>query len=531
MANPIKFFTDINLNKNQLKSTALESATSDPSSPSVGQVYFDTNASSGTYHRIKIYDGSSFVSIPYSGNIVNGDITNSTIQIGKIDTTSVKLNTVGAPTGSVAFGNQAQTAVGSIAMTTSGGATGKITNLQDPSSDTDAANKRYVDATVSGVNVHQPAYLATTGVLGTPASAYTEPTPGSGVGAYLTVPATSSTLTIDGVTLTSSNTGKRILVKDQGSSYTYQNGVYTLDSFPTASTAKLIRATDYDGSVAGEVAAGDYIFVTNGTANAGKSYIETAIVSTVGTDAITFQIFSSVTSYTAGNGLQLGGAGSTEFSIDTSITVDKTTSQTLTNKTISGSSNTITNIGNSSLTNSTISGVSLGSNLNALTITNGLSGTSYNGSSAVSIGLNTVSQTNTTGSAGTSFVQSLSVDSYGRVTGATSASVQDATTSAKGIASFSSTDFTVSSGAVSINTAKVASKYVTTFTASSGTVTKTITQATHGLTSSRNLLVQVSDSNGAVVHADVTIGATGTVQIVFADTSSSYDTYDITIIG
>ena len=48
-----------------------------------------------------------------------------------------------------------------------------------------------------------------------------------------------------------------------------------------------------------------------------------------------------------------------------------------------------TAITNSYLQNSTISGVSLGSNLNSLTIGTGLSGTSYNGSSAVTIALDT----------------------------------------------------------------------------------------------------------------------------------------------
>jgi uncharacterized protein YjbI with pentapeptide repeats len=64
-----------------------------------------------------------------------------------------------------------------------------------------------------------------------------------------------------------------------------------------------------------------------------------------------------------------------------------TGTQTLTNKTISGSSNTLTNIGNASLTNSTISGTALGSNLPALTIGSGLSGTSYNGSSGVTVAI------------------------------------------------------------------------------------------------------------------------------------------------
>jgi hypothetical protein len=64
-----------------------------------------------------------------------------------------------------------------------------------------------------------------------------------------------------------------------------------------------------------------------------------------------------------------------------------TATQTLTNKSISGSANTLSAIPNSALTNSTISGVSLGSNLNALTIGTGLTGSSYNGSGAVTVAI------------------------------------------------------------------------------------------------------------------------------------------------
>jgi hypothetical protein len=72
-----------------------------------------------------------------------------------------------------------------------------------------------------------------------------------------------------------------------------------------------------------------------------------------------------ITGVTAGTGLSGGGtSGGVTLSIDTTVTVDLNTAQTLTNKTISGSSNTLSNIGNSSLTNSSItingSSVSLG---------------------------------------------------------------------------------------------------------------------------------------------------------------------------
>jgi hypothetical protein len=97
-------------------------------------------------------------------------------------------------------------------------------------------------------------------------------------------------------------------------------------------------------------------------------------------------------------------------------------SQTLTNKTISGSSNTITNIANSSLSNSTI------------TITG-----SDSSSDAVALG-ETLTIAN-----GEGIVTAISSNTL-TITG------EDATTSNKGIASFSSDNFTVSSGAVTVTT-------------------------------------------------------------------------------
>lgn len=74
---------------------------------------------------------------------------------------------------------------------------------------------------------------------------------------------------------------------------------------------------------------------------------------------------------------------------------------------------------------------------------------------ATVVGLPSVSQTNTTTGPTGSFVSSVSVDSYGRVTGVNTTTHTLATTSAQGIASFDTNDFAVNAGAVSIKTSGI----------------------------------------------------------------------------
>ena len=132
---------------------------------------------------------------------------------------------------------------------------------------------------------------------------------------------------------------------------------------------------------------------TNTLSNIGNSSLTNSSITINGSSV---SLGGSVTvTATSTNALTIGtGLSGTSYNGSTAVTIaiDSTVAtltgtQTLTNKSMSGSSNTFTNIPNGALTNSTISGVALGSNLNSLTIGTGLSGTSYNGSGAITIAI------------------------------------------------------------------------------------------------------------------------------------------------
>jgi hypothetical protein len=75
-----------------------------------------------------------------------------------------------------------------------------------------------------------------------------------------------------------------------------------------------------------------------------------------------------------------------------------------------------------------------------------------------------------------------------------------------------------------------AAGYYSSATHSSGT-TITIAQSTHGLRSSRGILVQVQiESTGEVIMADVTVASNGDVTVTFA-ASQSANTIRVTLIG
>ena len=276
----------------------------------------------------------------------------------------------------------------------------RITSVSDPTGAQDAATKAYVDAATQGLNVHDSidifADTTNTAITG---SGYTDGTSdasgGLGIGAKLTDATSGTVLAIDGYTVA---LGDRVMVNSFTSTSAKYNGIYTLTTVGVSGTTKwvLTRATDFNNSFAGQVRPGDFAFVYRGTKYAGTGWVQTTVGTgtpfetvKLGTDSLSFTQFSGAGTYVAGNGLTLTG---TTFSIDTAITVDKTTSQTLTNKTLSTGV-----VYNGGVIGGTYGGTGVNNGANTITIGGNIStAAAFTTSGANSLTLTTTGSTNVT---------------------------------------------------------------------------------------------------------------------------------------
>ena len=192
-----------------------------------------------------------------------------------------------------------------------------------------------------------------------------------------------------------------------------------------------------------------------------KAYVDSQVTAqdldiSDGSSTIAIDLDSETLGLLGGTGIDSSASGNNVTMAIDSTVATLTGTQTLTNKTISGSSNTLSNIANSSLTNSSIT-VTDGSNSTA---------TALGGTITYAAG------------------EGLDVaESSGTIT----YSGEDATTSNKGVASFDTNNFSVSSGAVSIKTAGVGNTAVATgidaTKIADGSVTNSEFQFIGGLTS------------------------------------------------
>lgn len=186
---------------------------------------------------------------------------------------------------------------------------------------TTVATTAFVQTAVLQGVAKEAVKYASTGVL--PSIIYANGS--SGVGATLTGVALAA-ISLDS---SSPSVGDRVLIKNQAS--TFQNGVYvTTATGSGVAVFVLTRASDFDQS--GDIKTGDTVYVSGGSTLAGTTWnVNSPDAPVMGTDPITFAQSSGPGSVTSGNGITVTGAS---VAIDTSVTVDKTTAQTLTNKTL-----------------------------------------------------------------------------------------------------------------------------------------------------------------------------------------------------
>jgi hypothetical protein len=241
------------------------------------------------------FDGSAPITITAAAGTLTGTTLNSTV-------VTSSLTSVGAQAQALNMNSHV------------------INNVTDPSAAQDAATKNYVDTVAQGLSAKQSVIVATAAAL--PSNVYNNGS--SGVGATLTGVAT-GVLTVDGVAVALNN---RIIIKNEVAGA--NNGIYLCTVAGAIGVAYVLTRTT-DGDTSAELD-GAFVFVESGTANTATGWvIANSGAITIGTTAITWTQFSGAGTYSAGTGLTLTG---TQFTIDTTITVDKTTAQTLTNKTL-----------------------------------------------------------------------------------------------------------------------------------------------------------------------------------------------------
>ena len=287
-------------------------------------------------------DTGSVTNTMLAGSIANEKLTNSSITINGSAISlggSVSITSGVSSVSGTANQITASATTGDITLSLPSAVTfpGTVTLNAAPTEDLQAATKGYVDSVAQGLDIKASVKAATT-ENGTLATAFDN---GS---------------VIDGVTLA---TGDRILIKNQTDATA--NGIYVVaaSGAPTRST-DMNAAAEFPGA---------FTFVEQGTTNADTGYVCTNNSVIVGTTEITFAQFSGAGSYVAGNGLTLTG---NSFSINTAVTVDVSTAQTLTNKTLTSPSITTPTVTGLTLNDSSIvfEGSSADDHETTLTVTN-----------------------------------------------------------------------------------------------------------------------------------------------------------------
>lgn len=290
-----KFLVNIDLNNNEILKGTFQKVATDPNTNLFeGWTIYNTTADA-----IRYYDGAAWKTL-IKGISSAGANSNALTVAESNGAVTLTLNLADASNAGLLSNTFYSLLNGATASPTVSTLVRRDTNgrfqAEAPSADKDVANKAYVDAARSGLDVKDSVKFATSTTL--PAFTHT-----NGV-----LTATSNgALSIDGTTLVTGDIGTRVLVKNETSTNAPFNGIYTVTN-PGAVGAPyvLTRATDADTNT--EVTPGMFVFVEQGSAWADSGWVLTTDGSiTLGTTALTFVQFSSAGQSIAGNGLTKTG--------------------------------------------------------------------------------------------------------------------------------------------------------------------------------------------------------------------------------
>jgi len=380
---------------------------------------------------------------------------------------------------------------------------GRITNVAEPITGSDAATKLYVDSLVAaGITYHAPVKYEVPNTTGNLTATYNNGT--AGVSATLTNAGTLVAFVPDGVTASISD---RILVYSQTNQF--ENGVYVVSTVGNGSTAwVLTRATDADTyglKSPNSLGSGDAFYVTSGNTGAGETYVcNTSGVISFGSTAITFAQISSAQVYQAGNGISLTN---TVISLATPVSVANggtgqsaapSNGQLLIGNGVSFVLSTLTAGSGVSITNSAGSITLSATNSGAVTSVTATGPLASSGGATPDISI-----ANSTGTGSVVLDQGATISSA-TITAAASASITTITGTSANITTVSGTTARFSSAAItqlSGTSAGITTVSGTTTTFSSGTITQFgATSATIASVSGTN----VTYSNGNLTSATVT---------------------------
>ena len=388
-----------------------------------GDGTIDTAATANTI-TIKVQDGGIGTTQLANGGVTNTKLANDSITIG---TTSVALgasNTDLAGLTSAVVddltlnGQDISTTASNKNITLTPHGTGTVTvpsGYKDRSgfAADSLATKEYVDSTSSGLDVKDSCRVATTAAL---TVTYDQSN------GRLDNAGTQAALVIDGVTL---SVNDRVLVKNQAEAR--QNGLYVVsDIGSNSSNWRLTRANDADAG--NEITGGTFTFVEEGTANSDNGYVFTHN----GTPTLTDNTLSNNTelpvSQFSGAGQVVAGAALVKAGNTLDVNVDNSSIEVVSDA---------LQVKAGGITNAMLAGSITAAKLNNPNIT--------------------LASDNDTGTPSFALEGSLTVaGGEGIDTSASGSTItiagEDASTTNKGVASFDTANFTVTSGAVAVTT-------------------------------------------------------------------------------